>query len=1176
MHAAAVRYAAPLSVGSRFDRRRSGRAWLCLLAMSSEQEQLRAGIAALEAQRALLGDAVVEASLAGLRARLAALTPAAIESAAAAFEPEPAQALRQVTILFLDVVGSTSLAQRLDPEEILVVMDGALARGASLVAAHQGKVLQYAGDSLLAVFGADEAREDDAERAVRCGLALLELGRALGAEVHAAHGHAGFDVRIGIHTGPVLLGGGVDAESTIRGIAVNIAARMEQTAPAGALRISHDTYAQVRGLFDVQAQEPLAVKGVDAPVQSVLVQRARPRSFRLATRGIEGVATRMVGRDAELAALQAAFERLFAEPRLATVTVVAEAGVGKSRLLHEFEAWCRAQPRAVQTFRGRATQQTMGQPFGLLRDIVARRAQIADDDTLEAARAKIERGTASLFAREGERTAVGHAHLLGHLIGIDFSASPHLRGILDDPRQIRSRAFHAAAQILRRSSESRGGEPVLLLLEDLHWADDGTLAFLRHLIEADHDVPLLVLALARPSLYERYPAWGSGDGDDGAHRRIDLQPLDAGASHLLAAELLQRLDALPEALHALVAERSEGNPFYMEELVKMLIDQGAIDTTTGERWRVHADKLLPTQIPPTLTGVLQARLDRLPRPERVALQEASVIGQVFWDQALAALDPEAPQALPALVERGLTLPRLEAGLDDVREYGFAHQILHHVTYGTLLKRARRVLHARAAAWLAGLAGARANDFLATTAEHYELAGDAAQACAYFTRAAEHAKSRNAHDAALGFAARALALLDRRTHDESGATTGRESLELRWQLLSVRESALNLQGKRAEQREALDALQALADALQDDARRAFIARKRSHVAMRTADYRTQEAEARAAMRLAERAGDAECKLHAQRLLADALGAQGQHAEGEAIARAGLAEARALGLRRAEGVFLNTLSFIASEQDDQVSGLALDLEDLPIWRELGDPQGESVALGNVGGDWLWFGELVQARRYLTQALELARSIGARFMQLGPLGDLSEVALREGDAEQAFALAHEALGIAVEIQAADFEAKLLYRVGDAELALGHYAQAAAAYQRAEAMGREIRLGVELDARAGRARVALAMGDMASAVALVEPLLPASDGAMDGANARLVLFSCYRVLAAAGDSRAVQVLEGAYEALRHRAATISDSALRESFLGCIVENAEIAAAWRKVRQAGSGSGASGDSSVS
>ena len=179
--------------------------------MSAEQQQLEAGIQALEAQRALLGDAVVDASVAGLRAKLAALT------APPTAPPEPAQALKQVSILFLDVVGSTTLAQRLDPEAVSAVMDDALARGTTIVEAYRGKVLQYAGDNILAAFGADEAREDDTERAVQGGLALLELGKVLGAEVQAAHGHLGFNVRVGIHTGGVLLGGGVDADGSIRG-----------------------------------------------------------------------------------------------------------------------------------------------------------------------------------------------------------------------------------------------------------------------------------------------------------------------------------------------------------------------------------------------------------------------------------------------------------------------------------------------------------------------------------------------------------------------------------------------------------------------------------------------------------------------------------------------------------------------------------------------------------------------------------------------------------------------------------------------------------------------------------------------------------------------------------------------------------------------------------------------
>ena len=214
--------------------------------MATGQEQLQAGILALESNRALLGDAITDEALASLRARFA--TPLASPPTVAV------QALKQVSILFLDVVGSTTLSQHLDPEDIHAVMDGTLTRCSAIVETYGGKVLQYAGDSLLAVFGADEVREDDAERAVRAGLALLEEGRHQGEQIEREHGQKGFDLRVGLHTGSVLLGGGVDAEGSIRGIAVNIAARMEQTAAAGTMRISRDTYRHVRGLFDVQAQ----------------------------------------------------------------------------------------------------------------------------------------------------------------------------------------------------------------------------------------------------------------------------------------------------------------------------------------------------------------------------------------------------------------------------------------------------------------------------------------------------------------------------------------------------------------------------------------------------------------------------------------------------------------------------------------------------------------------------------------------------------------------------------------------------------------------------------------------------------------------------------------------------------------------------------------------------------
>ena len=1147
--------------------------------MSAPQQQLEAGIAALEAQRAVLGDMVVDSALVGLRAKLAAL-----KSALAAAPPEPAQTLRQVSILFLDVVGSTTLAQRLDPEEVSAVMDGALSRGTVIVEAHRGRVLQYAGDKILAAFGADGASEDDTERAVRCGLALLELGKALGAEVQAAHGHAGLNVRVGVHTGGVLLGGGVDGDGSIRGQPVNIAARMEQTAPAGALRISHDSYVQVRGLFEVSKPEPLAVKGVVEPIVSYLVAKAKPRSFRIATRGIEGVATRMIGREAEFEALQAAFKRLFAERRLFAVTVVAEAGIGKSRLLDEFQAWAEDRPETIYLFRGRATPQTQGRPFGLLRDIVAWRLQLSDGDTLAEAKAKIEQGLMPLFADEPE-FAEGHAHLLGHLIGLDWKDSPHLRGILDDPKQIRNRAHHAAAQMFRRVS-AQDGSPVILQLEDLHWADDESLDFLNYLAEVNRDMPLLVLAFTRPTLFERRLDWRSTEG---RHERIDLLPLDKTGSRMLVNELLKKLPEVPAALRELVTGGAEGNPFYMEELVRMLIDQGAIDTS-GDPWRLHADRLLATKVPPTLTGVLQARLDGLPADERLTLQEASVIGQVFWDRALVALDAQAEAMLPRLVQRELALPRHDAEPDGLREYAFKHALLHQVTYGTVLKRQRKLLHAKLADWLAAQSqseSARAGDFLGLTAQHYEESGDEANATEFHARAAEHAAGRLAHATALDHVQQALTLLDRAVGNP------RQAL-LRWRLLRARERTLEVQGERERQGADLDAMDCVAETLGDDARQAYVALRRANHALRMAQHADCERSARRAVALADAAlasrarspgapdaddGLPEQRLHSLRIVGAAVMNQGRHDEARTLLLQTLDEARTRALLRPQALCLNSLGVLAERQGNQVRGLELHREALGLVRQVGDRRREALSLANVGACWLNLGHLTAAGRDLEDALCLLRQNGDRAVECATLCNLSELALLQGDDARALALARSARDTAAAVQARDWEVNASLLLGHAEAALGRLAPAAQAYTQAHRVAKEIGAGKHFDASAGLADLALAQADVAGALQLVESLLSqagaeadvesskaaetvvspgAAIGDFDGASdpSRIQL-TVHRVLAAAGDPRAAAWLERAHRTTMARADAIVDAALRQMFLTNIAVHREIVALW-------------------
>ncbi len=738
--------------------------------------------------------------------------------------------------------------------------------------------------------------------------------------------------------------------------------------------------------------------------------------------------------------------------------------------------------------------------------------------------------------------AEAHAHLLGHLIGLDCADSPHLRGILDDARQIRSRGFYAAAQLLRRVGSSNGAL-IVLMAEDLHWADDGSLDFLERLAEVSRDVPMLLLGLTRPALFERRAGWiGAAAG----HVRIDLRPLDPDQSRLLTDEMLKRLPQVPAGLRELVMRGAEGNPFYMEELVKMLVDEGAIDTA-GEHWSVRQDKLLAAHVPQTLTGVLQARLDSLQPGEKLGLQDASVIGFVFWDQAIAALDVHAIDALPALLRRKLAVAHRESSFEGMREYAFKHQLLHQVTYDTVLKPLRRALHAHVATWLAGVGGARTNDFLATTAEHFQRAGDHPRACAYFARAAEQAAGRFAHEAALANIAQALALLG---EDDAGAAR-----ELRWRLLDVRERVLDLRGQRVERQADIAALQVLADAMDDDQRRGEVAWRRSHVALRTADYLAMEVAARQALALAERAGAAELGLRAQQRLSVALSLLGDPAAGRVLALEGLAASRAQGFQRVEGLFLNALWMMAMLQDDLVGSLVLIQQLLRFQRALGNRQSEAVALGNLGIAWLALGDHAQAQGPLHEALQRYRAMGNRASEAAPLSTLAKLALWQGNPAMALTQANAALAITTAVQDRFLCAAALCTIGEAELGLGQAGAAAGAFERAQALGEAIGHGIRFEAAAGLARVALARGDVGGALARVDSLLTDMAGGVSlaGTDTLEVRLTCHQVLARAADA----VLAMAHAELQARAATITDPALKHSFMTGVPAHRQIIAAW-------------------
>jgi class 3 adenylate cyclase/tetratricopeptide (TPR) repeat protein len=647
----------------------------------------------------------------------------------------------------------------LDPEELSEVMDGAFEFCAAAVQRREGTVTRPMASTITAFFGAPQTYEDAPERAIRAALEIVAAAAQYAQRLEQDRGIRGFRVRVGINTGQVVVGEAKPngrVEYTPMGDAVNLAALMKHSAPPGGILISHAAYRHVRGVFDVQAQPPLPVEGVSQPVQSYLVKGARPRAWRMDSRGVEGIKTRMVGREAELLRLQVAHREVVQGHEARVVTVVGEPGVGKSRLLDEFTAWLDLQPERVWYLRGRASAEGRSVAYSPWRDLFAYQFDIRETDSCLRALVKFRWGMSPYLEPED-------ADLVGHLVGFDFAASSHVVGLLNSPslRQI------AAANLVRYLHALMTAHPVMVLLEDLHWADDSSLDLLAQLVDRLAGEPLLVVGASRPELWERRPSWGEGQE---RYIRVEVKPLSKLFSRVLVEELLHKVRDTPEAVQQLVVEGAEGNPFYAEELIKMLIEDGVI-VPGAEEWRVEVDRLAQMRVPSTLTAVLQARLDSLPAEERQVLQQASVVGREFWAGVVAELagaveQPEEVQFhLRALRSRELVYRRERSVFAGTEEYLFKHNALRDVTYETVLQKVRQRYHAQVAAWLEGHAGERLGEYLGLIAGHYELAGARSNAIPRLLQAGNRAAQQYANPEAIEHIRRALALLDETTARE---------------------------------------------------------------------------------------------------------------------------------------------------------------------------------------------------------------------------------------------------------------------------------------------------------------------------------------------------------------------------------------------------------------------------
>ncbi len=528
---------------------------------------------------------------------------------------------RPATVLFVDVVGSTSLAEGMDPEDWAATMERAMAIMTGAVERYEGWVASHTGDGLMALFGLPSAHEDDPARAVSAAIEMVDTIDRLAEELR--RNGIEFQIRVGINTGEVVVrdasAGGATRDSRIYGDTLNVAARMQSEAPPGGIMITGETYGRVSGAIESRHVGPVSVKGKAEPVEAyeVLGRTGVLRSVR----GIAGLSSPMVGRDAELAQLVAALTPVRAGlGRMAIV--VGEPGIGKSRLLAELRRVAEAD--GFGWIEARTVSYGRNLPLHLAIDLV--RSLIGLPDPLESVPADeaSERLTSRLRDLAGLDDA-GIGPYLSHLLSLPLDEAGAERLAHMEPHTLRLRYGEAVSNLVSAMARN---EPLVMVCDDVHWADDASVDLLTSLVGTVSALPILWVIASRAD--REVPGWrlvgavqdAFGDG----LIDIRLRPLQADDGERLVANLLA-IDSLPAATRAMILSRSEGNPLFVEEIVRMLIDREAIEFHDG-RWTA-TERVMDVEIPETLHGLLLARIDRLPAEARRVLRVASVIGRTF-------------------------------------------------------------------------------------------------------------------------------------------------------------------------------------------------------------------------------------------------------------------------------------------------------------------------------------------------------------------------------------------------------------------------------------------------------------------------------------------------------------------------------------------------------------------
>ena len=1010
----------------------------------------------------------------------------------------PAEERRIVTILFSDIVGSTSIAEQLDPEEWREIVESVHQLAGEIVLQHRGIVLQYLGDGMLAIFGAEHASERDPERAIR---AALDLAR----QVPGLPTHPKIEIRASIHTGLVVLGemgSATKSELTASGDAMNLAARLQSAAAPNSVLISHETYRYVRGLFDIAEQAPVSIRGREGVVQPYLIKGIKVRPFRMVTRGVGGVKTSTIGRLHEMGQLHEAIKQVLQQDCLIWSQIIAGPGLGKTRALSDITETLDLLPEEPCWLRSQALEGDVHQSYALIRRMWFDRFQIAEDAPIVEVEARWLQQLTELLGPDHQIDALA----LGMLIGLSFKHHPSIGMLQAQPGSIKPLAIKASHALI---GAIRSEKPLILFLEDLQWADRSSWEYLMQVIleekEGKHDSKgTLVLGTARPE-------WEPPDEltNHPGYRPLDLQPLSDAECTQLVIELLQRSDPLPDEVLGLIVQRAEGIPYFAEEMINWFIDHGLLDLGQ-DPWRFVSERLDQDLLPQTLHHLLFTRLNALGDVHRQTLQVGAVFGRNFWQGGLAALGSTAgDKQLEELEQRGFIQARATSSFAGEQEWSFHHNLMREVAYKSVLKRQRPEYHRAAATWLEGRAqeAGRLAEFAGMLGRHCELAGDALSAVDWYLEYDQVLSLLGEVEQRRTGLARTLALAEK--HGEASKVA-----EVRYHQGAFQENLGDHQGALESFKHALVGAREAGD-------QRLIGLVLAFMVVNTARLGDQEAAATLAL--------------------EALSLLDQIEADEPRAR-----------------ILTNVAVYYTECGDIGKAADLGQRQIEVTRNLDNKLGEAVGLGNLGYIYLQLGLFAEGRDALEQASRITGELEARRNHAYNMLNLGLAHWRAGDANiGSKCIKEHAYSEFIATQDRFGLGASSYYLGLCLEAGGDHVTAMDAYRDARDVLNEINVyGVAMDALAGLLRCEFEQGNIDQACAYTDELWAflRKEGPHGMEFPLMAFLACGLVFETCGKDRSAKnAWKMGYDELMTRAEKISDSSWRKSFLENIPEHRQL-----------------------